>query len=466
MKKIIFLIMISLSSSVLFAQSSCVANFSFDATNPASGIDFYDQSYSIDSNAQINVTSWLWTFYGNGPQLTSSEQNPSNLLFGNQGVVAACLTITTSNGCTSSHCDTIVLGDSLIILNPCSLNVNIDVTPISSNGGADGAIDLTIDGGTAPYIFAWSNGANTEDLASLSAGIYTVHIIDANPNCAQGHYYTVQLVEPGDSIPNDSLIIENPCYFPVDINVTPVSIVGGNDGSIDLTVSGGVAPFTFDWSNGAQTEDLMSLSAGTYTVHIIDSNPNCPDGQYYSIQMFELTDSINIDPVMDTLVCPILDTCLNFIPNAFNIANIQLVDSNTVLVTWLFENNGVQQTIVAEYQFDYFGNQMIVLTLNCDEGKGLTSFYSFANINPALGVENNGIPSFNLYPNPANDQVIVNAKTPYTLTITDLTGREMLNSTISDQTHSISLSDFPNGIYIVTVIQSKTKTSQKLVISK
>ncbi|MCF8269637.1 MAG: T9SS type A sorting domain-containing protein [Crocinitomicaceae bacterium] len=84
------------------------------------------------------------------------------------------LTITDANGCTSSSSVTII--EPLPILLTGSINAN--------------AIDISVSGGTAPYVFLWSNGATTEDLTNLSAGTYTVTVTDDN-GCTSTESFTV-----------------------------------------------------------------------------------------------------------------------------------------------------------------------------------------------------------------------------------------------------------------------------------
>ncbi|UCG28279.1 MAG: hypothetical protein JSV24_02660, partial [Bacteroidales bacterium] len=65
------------------------------------------------------------------------------------------------------------------IKNTDSLEIVLTGTNISSIGGTDGSIDLTVSGGTSPYSYSWSNGATTEDVSGLTAGVFSVTVTDA-----------------------------------------------------------------------------------------------------------------------------------------------------------------------------------------------------------------------------------------------------------------------------------------------
>ena len=67
-----------------------------------------------------------------------------------------------------------------------------------------------------------------------------------------------------------------------------MTVAGGNNGSIDLTVTGGTSPYLYYWSNGDNTEDIYNLTAGTYSLYLVDAN-NC----YTGIDIDVLEDSGN-----------------------------------------------------------------------------------------------------------------------------------------------------------------------------
>ncbi len=133
-------------------------------------------------------------------------------------------------------------------------------TPISCYGKQDGAINMTPGGGTAPYTFLWSTNATTEDIANVGDGSYTVTLHDSK-GCEKNFSYDFE--EPG-------LLALQPSVM--DYHGSGVRCKGGSDGAIDLTVTGGTAPYQYTWSNGSAQQDINGLAPGTYNVSVIDGH--------------------------------------------------------------------------------------------------------------------------------------------------------------------------------------------------
>ncbi|MBV6406237.1 MAG: hypothetical protein GFGODING_03022 [Flavobacteriales bacterium] len=132
---------------------------------------------------------------------------------------------------------------------------------ISCFGSKDGNIDFSVTGGTAPYTFLWSTGATTEDVTDLPAGFHAVTVTDANAVVGRGE---ITLTEP-DNMKADVQPFE---YG----NGYNISLFNAYNGSINLTPHGGVAPYTYTWSDGATTEDRVALGSDNYAVTITDAN--------------------------------------------------------------------------------------------------------------------------------------------------------------------------------------------------
>ncbi|MEO8088355.1 MAG: SprB repeat-containing protein [Bacteroidota bacterium] len=66
---------------------------------------------------------------------------------------------------------------------------------------------------------------------------------------------------------------------PSEFNGFNISCFGSQNGTIDLTVSGGIAPYTYQWSSDATTQDLSELPPGYYHVTVIDANQTTAEGE-------------------------------------------------------------------------------------------------------------------------------------------------------------------------------------------
>lgn len=147
----------------------------------------------------------------------------------------------------------------------------------------NGTLDLTVFSGVPPYTFIWSNGAVTEDLAGLPAGIFSVTITD----------------DDGCQAVATSIVLEpDPlgCFANADQDVT---IIGGSDGEATVTPNGGTAPFTYQWDMAAgsqTTATAIGLASGYYIVTVTDKN-NCTTTCSTFIEEPDLKDCPDLTPV-------------------------------------------------------------------------------------------------------------------------------------------------------------------------
>jgi hypothetical protein len=119
-------------------------------------------------------------------------------------------------------------------------------------------------------------------------------------------------------------------------NVNNTTFHGASDGTADLTVSGS-APFSFVWSNGATTEDLNNVAAGTYNVTISDAN-GCTN-----------TASATVNQPPLSVIQNSLKTELKVYPNpADKVLNVELSNFNQMIGYKLSINNSLGQTVYSQ----------------------------------------------------------------------------------------------------------------------
>lgn len=164
------------------------------------------------------------------------------------GVPAGIYTVTVTNTGNCTNTAQAEVG--------AELNLSIQATNPTCQSPNSGFLDLTVTGGTSPYEYFWSTGQNTQDHPNLPAGTYHVTVADAN-NCTKTISFTLNQ--------NNN----------IDIFAIPQTSCSGSS-SLNLIVSGGVAPYSFSWFGPnnflSNTEDLANITvSGNYTVTITDA---------------------------------------------------------------------------------------------------------------------------------------------------------------------------------------------------
>jgi Secretion system C-terminal sorting domain/SprB repeat/Fibronectin type III domain len=197
---------------------------------------------AMNGTATANVTggapayTYVWSNSGNTATI-------SNLM---PGTYTA--TVTDAGGCSSTTVVTIAQPAAALSNTFMATNV----VCFGSNTGT--AMAMTM-GGTTPYTYSWSNDANltTANNPNLFAGDYFVLITDANGCTTNGSVTITQAAAGISAVP------------------TTTNETGPSNGAVSLNIQGGTAGYTVAWSNGANTQNITGLSAGTYCATITDA---------------------------------------------------------------------------------------------------------------------------------------------------------------------------------------------------
>lgn len=170
------------------------------------------------------------------------------------------VTVQDANGCTTTENATVAASTDAISL----AATTTDPSCHSSNGVADGAIDLEVSGGDGNYTYSWTgNGTmtTTQDLQGIPAGEYTVTVMDG-AGCTASSTYV--LVEP------DPIMVL--------LSQADITCAGESTGSVAVdSVRSGTAPFSYSWTSGSgalvgSTATVNGLPADIYQVIVVDAN--------------------------------------------------------------------------------------------------------------------------------------------------------------------------------------------------
>ena len=219
--------------------SSVTVNSPSDLSALATSVDalcFGETTGAIE----VTISGGMAPFNYSWDNTNQTVEDPSGLSAGNY-----ILTVTDANNC--------MVTTSALIAEPDQIEVLMSPTEATC-GEANGAISVSVNGGSGSYTYAWSNGAITEDPTALAVGNYEVTVTDTNGCTA-----------------TNNIDVQAPNQLMVTAIATDALCNGDNSGSLSLTTSGGLAPYTYNWSNGiGAIQNPVGLSAGQYTVTVTD----------------------------------------------------------------------------------------------------------------------------------------------------------------------------------------------------
>jgi hypothetical protein len=178
-------------------------------------------------------------------------------------------------GLTSSNASGDMAIDNVKVYDGCTVSLaNSTITNASCNGDADGTITLVASGANVTSEFgAGATGSwnSTVLFENLAAGTYTFRVRDG---------YGCSNVQ--------QLIVTEPSVLTSTATTVAADCFGANTASLNATFTGGTAPYTYEWALATDTafdettEDLASIVAGQYSVHLIDAN-GCEYNQNYTV---------------------------------------------------------------------------------------------------------------------------------------------------------------------------------------
>jgi len=230
------------------------ANFSDVQPNCPQELGAITVTPSLSPNCAVANQQYTYKWSAANGNTVSTMQTASNILPGTYSV-----TITYGAGTNTE----VTLIQTYVLEAQSSLSVTAEITSdyngfdIRCFGGNEGKAKAFPANGVTPYSYSWSNGANTQDVTGLSAGVnYTVTITDG-----QGCQMSATL-----NLSGPSLLTSN-------ADASASGCTSSDSGQATVNVSGGVSPYDYHWSNGDTDKTADKLTPGeNFSVTVTDFN--------------------------------------------------------------------------------------------------------------------------------------------------------------------------------------------------
>lgn len=269
--------------------------------------------------------TYSWDFGDNSPLNTLA--NPSHT-YSNTGTYLVTL-IVGNGSCTDTTTLSITVNE-----NPTSSLTGANLTCFNA---ANGTITSNVSGGLAPYTYSWNTvlgSTSSSTVSNLTAGIYTLGVVDAN-GC-QASPQSITITEPTE----------------LSVSLTSVNPTCTTLGSITSTVTGGTGTYTYLWSPTNETTfSISNLAVGNYSLTVTDQN---------GCSKTSATQLINTSSITAT-IAPLTGQCLA--GNQFTFSSN--ISDPGVTYSWNFgDNSSLNTTATPTYSYVSAGNYTVGLTVS------------------------------------------------------------------------------------------------------
>lgn len=390
-------------------QNTCVSMSVFNVNQPAGLVTSIGSITNVACSGYMNGAAQIITS-GGVPAYSYLWQPSSqtNSVLSGVGSGNYSCTVTDANGCVSTKTASITQPNPLII-------TTNTVSNVTCNGFSNGQIATNISGGTPSYTINWTPTLPaTQTVTSLSAGSYSLLIIDAN-GCTTNSVYTI--VQPS------SLTV---------MSSNTVTACSGPNGSATVNIGGGTPAYSYSWAPISQTTNIASgLSAGNYTLTATDAK-GC---------VITVTASV-----------PFASN-----PTLTSVSNTSLIcNGQTATLTATGANTYTWNTSAAGSVIAVSPSVTTTYTVTGTNGNGcsnsatITQSVSLCTTINALSESENS--NYKIYPNPFLDEIVVSIsdiKNEVNLSILNSLGQLVYQTKVTKTNSVINLKELPSGLYFI-----------------
>lgn len=320
---------------------------------------------------------------------------------------------------------------------------------------------FTVSDGSTPHPSSlngvFSNNVDPGAMVNCASGTTLYWVIDpANYITSGTNTLLFDFSTSGNVHQLDNLPYAGDPYMRITVDYTPttppvasintfkdVTCFEGGDGQINIDVTGGSNPYTFDWDNDGtgdfdDPEDLTGLTAGTYTVIVKDDN-GCTD---------TISQTISEPGAVDVTVNQ----------------NGAMLSAGAVGVSYQWLDCSDYSVITGETSQSFTATSDGMYAVEITDGACIDT--SACITITGVGISETDQIVFSLYPNPVKDEVQLTIKggDNINIAIFDINGKAVyVQSNVNASVLTIDMSQFENGVYFVQLKSSQNTLTKRLI---